>query len=133
MKENELIDYQVKTKVALTYQCPAEMVIVPQTKAGQEAAAKSIRDVFAQDETLSEHIRGDLNFTFEGDRFQVEYTFNCADEPPEEAEGFSESCLHDIQGELERQGFTVERISCAAEEMDMSWLGQLEDQIFGMR
>lgn len=133
MKEPEYIDYQVETQVTLEYMHHPEMISTPITRAAQEHFAKSVRDIFAQDATLPMYVQGDLKFNFEGNKVHIGYNFTCADESPEEAESFSKYCVHGVESELKKLNCKVQEISCTVEEMDMSWLDKLEDQIFGPR
>lgn len=96
--------------------------------------AQHVKEVYEQDDTLgSGYISGDLNFRFDDFNAMLEYTFSCHDENEAEAESFSAYCVRGVQKKLEEFGCKVRRISCKAEEADMTWLDELEDAIFGPR
>ena len=58
---------------------------------------------------------------------KVEYAFSCYDENEAEAESFSNYCLQNIRQGLEEQGYTMEKVTCEASEMDMTWLDRMEE------
>ena len=90
-----------------------------------------IRSAFEKDSTLSQNITSNLDFTFSGYKVKVEYTFSCHDENEAEAESFSNYCLQNIREGLQEKGYTMEKVTCEAGEMDMAWLDRLETMWFG--
>lgn len=54
----------------------------------------------------------------------------CADESPKEAVSFTKYCVHEVAEEFTRLSCRVGTITCKVEEMDMSWLDELEDMAF---
>ena len=60
----------------------------------------------------------------------MEYEFSCYDDNEQEAEGFSNYCVKEVQSGLEELGYRMESISSKAEEMDMGWLDELESMVF---
>lgn len=97
----------------------------------KDKIVNDIRAAFEEDKTLSENITGNLNFKFSGYKVMVEYTFLCHDENESEAESFSNYCLRYIRDRLQEQGYTIEKVDCEANEMDMEWLDRLEEMWFG--
>lgn len=97
----------------------------------KDKIVKDITKAFEEDQILSEYISSDLKFTFSGYKVNVEYTFSCHDENEAEAESFSEYALKNIQGRLQENGYTIEKVTCVANEMDMEWLDRLEGMWFG--
>lgn len=127
-------DYEVHTKIQFRLDFNGEgefnALLLPDI---QKAFIDHVKEVYEQDDTLSDYVSGDLNFRFDGQRVDLEYTFSCYDENAGEAESFSEYCVREIQDELERFGCRLIRVACSAEEADMTWLDQLEDAVFGPR
>ena len=126
-------DYSVKTKVSFQLTFDDREFNVLLLKDVQKAFAQHVKEVYERDDTLREYIDGDLNFHFDNRTVQLEYDFVCCDESRAEAESFSEYCVRCVKKELEEFGCQVKRVTCRAEERDMSWLDALEDQIFGPR
>ena len=126
-------DYSVKTKVSFQLTFDDREFNVLLLKDVQKAFAQHVKEVYERDDTLREYIDGDLNFHFDNRTVQLEYDFVCCDESRAEAESFSEYCVRCVKKELEEFGCQVKRVTCRAEEQDMSWLDALEDQIFGPR
>lgn len=128
-------DYDVRTKVNFWLNFDGEgvcnLMMLPEV---QKQFALHVKEVFEQDDTLGcGYISSDLNFRFDGRNGDLEYTFSCHDENEAEAESFSTYCVRGVQKKLEEFGCKVRRISCKAEEADMTWLDELEDAIFGPR
>ena len=126
-------DYSVKTKVSFQLTFDDHKFNVLLLKDVQKAFAQHVKEVYERDDTLREYIDGDLNFHFDNRTVQLEYNFACCDESKAEAESFSEYCVRCVKKELEEFGCQVKRVTCRAEERDMSWLDALEDKIFGPR
>ena len=126
-------DYSVKTKVSFQLPFDDREFNVLLLKDVQKAFAQHVKEVYERDDTLREYIDGDLNFHFDNRTVQLEYDFVCCDESRAEAESFSEYCVRCVKKELEEFGCQVKRVTCRAEEQDMSWLDALEDKIFGPR
>ena len=97
----------------------------------KEKIVNDIKGVFEKDKTLSENITGNLDFTFWGYKVKAEYNFTCNDENEAEAESFSNYCLQAIREALQERGYTIEKVTCTASEMDMGWLDRLEGMWFG--
>lgn len=97
----------------------------------KEKIVNDIRSEFEKDSTLSQNITSNLDFTFSGYKVKVEYTFSCHDENEAEAESFSNYCLQNIREGLQEKGYTMEKVTCEAGEMDMAWLDRLETMWFG--
>jgi hypothetical protein len=93
----------------------------------KEKIVEDIRSAFEKDRTLSKNITSNLDFTFSGYKVKVEYAFSCYDENEAEAESFSNYCLQNIRQGLEEQGYTMEKVTCEASEMDMTWLDRMEE------
>ena len=126
-------DYSVKTKVSFQLTFDDREFNILLLKDVQKAFAQHVKEVYERDDTLREYIDGDLNFQFDNRTVQLEYDFVCCDESRAEAESFSEYCVRCVKKELEEFGCQVKRVTCRAEERDMSWLDALEDKIFGPR
>ena len=97
----------------------------------KEKIVNDIKEVFEKDKTLSEYINSNLDLTFLGYVVKVEYNFTCHDENEAEAESFSNYCLQNIREALQERGYTIEKVTCTASEMDMGWLDRLEGMWFG--
>ncbi|CAK7088833.1 MAG: hypothetical protein ENTB_04563 [Enterocloster aldenensis] len=97
----------------------------------KERIVNDIKEAIEEDKMLSQYISSILNFTFTGYKVKVEYTFTCHDENEAEAESFSNYCLQTIRERLQEQGYTMEKVTCTASEMDMGWLDRLEEMWFG--
>ncbi len=128
------LDYDVETKVSfvLNFDGDGALNIMALPTVHQQFV-EHVREIYEQDDTLCAHIRGNLNFRFDGPRVRLEYTFSCHDENTAEAESFSTYCVRGVQKELEKFGCKVTRVKCIASEADMTWLDQLEDAVFGPR
>lgn len=129
------MDYEVQTKVTfrLDFGGSGEFntLLLPDI---QKQFVQHVKEVYERDDTLgNSFISSDLNFHFDGRNVQLEYTFSCCDENEAEAESFSAYCVRCVQKKLEAFGCKVKKIDCKAEEVDMAWLDQLEDAIFGPR
>ena len=96
----------------------------------KERIVNDIKEAIEEDKMLSQYISSILNFTFTGYKVKVEYTFTCHDENEAEAESFSNYCLQTIRERLQEQGYTMEKVTCTASEMDMGWLDELESMVF---
>ncbi len=124
------MDYSVKTRVLLGTHFDTSEFNMLLFEGAKPDIIEDIRSVLAEDPTLSQYIHGDLTFRFSGYDVLLKYRFECNDENEAEAESFSESCVKDIQKKLEEKGYSIKRVACTAEEMDMKWLDELEDMIF---
>lgn len=59
------------------------------------------------------------------------YGFCCHDTSEAEAESFARYKIYEAEGKFEEMGFTLKSESYHAEKADMSWLDEMERQIFG--
>ena len=84
----------------------------------QAAFENHVREIFKNDETLSENTVGDLYFSFHGRCAEVQYSF--AQRTTEEtlAESFSEQCVRKVQDQLEGYGCKIVQIDCVAERLE---------------
>ena len=125
-------DYNVHTdiKVRLDFDGTDEMNILAMP-AVQSQFTDHVMTVFRDDRTLSEHVSGNLDFTFDGRNARVQYIFSCHDDSPAEAESFSRFCVNGVKPRLQAFGCVVQAVTCHAEEADMTWLDELEDRLFG--
>ena len=126
-------DYEVSTRVTFLLQCDSpefNSLLLPDI---QKKFVKHVQSVYEKDDTLGDgYVQGDLTFSFQSSRtVYLDSVFQCCDE--NEAESFSKYCVDGVKQELESFGCKVVRVDCKAGEMDMSWLDQLEDAIFGPR
>ena len=97
----------------------------------KEKIKNDIQTAFLNDESLKGYITSDLTLRFlDGYKVRVEYEFSCYDENEQEAEGFSNYCVKEVQSRLEKLGYRMECVSSKAEEMDMGWLDELESIVF---
>lgn len=64
------------------------------------------------------------------DEATLEYDFSCNDTSEAEAESFARYNNHEALEVLKHYGFTLKSEQYDAEEADMSWLDELEDNIF---
>ena len=97
----------------------------------KEKIKNDIQTAFLNEESLNGYITSDLTLRFlDGYKVRVEYEFSCYDDNEQEAEGFSNYCVKEVQSGLEELGYRMESISSKAEEMDMGWLDELESMVF---
>ncbi|WP_270809958.1 hypothetical protein [Hungatella effluvii] len=69
---------------------------------------------------------------FQGDEEVIaEYSFCCHDTSEAEAESFAKYIIHEAEHKFKEEGYTLEAESYHAQESDMSWLDEMERQIFG--
>lgn len=72
------------------------------------------------------------NVEFLGDEAVIaKYSFCCHDTSEAEAEGFAKYSVHEAEYKFKEKGYTLEAESYHAQESDMSWLDEMERQIFG--
>lgn len=77
-------------------------------------------------------VDGSEEIQFLGDEEVIaKYDFCCNDVSPEEAESFARYKIHQEEDRFEERGFTLQSENYHAEEADMSWLDEMERQIFG--
>lgn len=112
-------DYEVNTTVLFSTGFDDRECNVLMFESMKDKIVKDIKMALERDELLSEHITGNLNFTFSGYKVKVEYNFSCHDENEAEAENFSAYCLEKMRDRLQMNGYTIEKINCSASEMDM--------------
>ncbi len=128
------LDYEVHTKIRfwLDFTGDGEFnsLLLPDV---QQSFVSHVKELYEQDAVLGSYISSDLHFHFDGRWVDLEYTFSCHDENEAEAESFSEYSVRQIQEGLEKFGCKLTRVTCSAEEADMTWYEQLEDAIFGTR
>lgn len=124
-------DYEVNTTVIFNTGFDDRECNELMFKDMKDKIVNDIRGVLEEDETLAEHITGSLTFSFSGYKVTVKYIFSCNDENEAEAESFSNYCLEGVRDRLLDEGYTMERITCQANEMDMEWLDRLENLWFG--
>ena len=125
------MDYKVKMKVMLDTNFNTGEFNELMYDSSKQHFIEDIKSILEEDEALSQYIDGDVTFCFLPHyKILLEYCFSCNEENEAEAESFSKSFVEDIRERLGDKGFTIEKISCKAEEMDMGWLDDLEDKIF---
>lgn len=84
-----------------------------------------VQEVFADSHELSYYIVGTkenvgpqtemgLDFSFDGPKVCIEFTFECADESASEAESFVEFCVKKVQNRLEEFGGHITGIETSA-------------------
>lgn len=125
------MDYSVKTRILLGTNFNTAEFNALMYESAKPFMIEDIKSVIEADPTLPKYINGDLTFRFLSNYDVIlKYRFNCNDENEAEAESFSKSCVEDIRSGLEEKGYSMKKINCTAEEMDMEWLDELEDMIF---
>ena len=83
----------------------------------------ALGNFFNKDKTLSDRLVGDLDFSFQGSRVNVLYSFAKQDRDAASAESFTEQGVRKVQDQLDGYGCKIVDIDCFAEELeeDLSW------------
>lgn len=122
---DEETDYDVDVKLKITFKNREfNCLLQPEIEKEIVGLLKEINGDYMIPESESIEFLGD-------EEVIAEYSFCCHDTSEAEAESFAKYMLHEAANQLEEKGFALKSESYHAEESDMSWLDEMERQIFG--